>query len=212
MLIETKVESPVSLSYFASRRAVGWIALGLPFALAIPVALRLHELKSSISSYYYTPGAETLFVGSLCAISVFMLTARGYDSKDEMAGMFSALCALGVAFFPTSPDWCKGCTATLHYTFAAMLFSTLAYFCLVLFKMKAKDRPTTPEKKQRNQVYTVSGVVILVSMVLIGLSKIFNVQYVVCKSLHPTFLFESTALIAFGIAWLVKGEAFLKDT
>jgi hypothetical protein len=26
-----------------------------------------------------------------------------------------------------------------------------------------------------------------------------------------TFCFETTALFAFGIAWLVKGETFLKD-
>lgn len=210
MLIKTKVENPVALSYSASRRAVGWIALGLPFALAIPVELRLHELQGSISSYYYIPGAETLFVGSLCAISVFMLTARGYDSKDEIAGMFSALCALGVAFFPTSPDWCKGCTATTHYTFAALLFATLAYFCLELFKMTTKGRAMTPEKRQRNWVYTICGCLIIASMVSIGVSKLCHLQYYVWK-FPSTFFFESTALVAFGIAWLVKGEAFLKD-
>jgi hypothetical protein len=30
-------------------------------------------------------------------------------------------------------------------------------------------------------------------------------------SLYSTFCFESTSLIAFGIAWLIKGETFLKD-
>ncbi len=209
MLIAPQAKDPIVLSYLAFRKAVGGIALGLPFALAIPVAVQCHELKNSISSYYYT-GTQILFIGSLCAISVFLLSARGYDRKDEIAGMFSAMCALGVAFFPTTPDWCKECTATTHYTFAALLFSTLAYFCLVLFKMTAADRVLTPEKRQRNLVYTVCGLVIIASMVSIGVTKIFHLQYSIWK-FPPNFFFESTALIAFGIAWLVKGEAFLKD-
>lgn len=219
----------VALSYFASRRAVGWIALLLPFALAIPVAIRLHVLESSISGYYYT-GARTLFVGSLCAISMFMLSARGYDCRDEIAGMLSALFALGVAFFPTAPDGCEelrktssacascfkelqqSCGSGVHYTFAALLFSTLAFFCLVLFKMTRPDGEMTPQKKQRNVVYTVCGWVIVASMALIfTASKILHIQYLVWEGLQPTLLFESTALIAFGTAWLVKGEFVLKD-
>jgi hypothetical protein len=33
----------------------------------------------------------------------------------------------------------------------------------------------------------------------------------VVGNLGPVFCFETTALIAFGIAWLTKGETFLKD-
>jgi hypothetical protein len=126
MLIAPKAKNPIVLSYLALRRAVGSVALGLPFALAIPWwVLKNHIIQSSISGYYYT-GMRNLFVGSLCAISMFMLCSRGYDLKDEVAGMFSAFCALGVAFFPTAPDF--GSTerqydiGTAHYVFAALLF------------------------------------------------------------------------------------------
>jgi hypothetical protein len=78
--------------------------MALPFVLAIPRwFLRDHVLASSISSYYYT-GMRNLFVGSLCAFSMFMLCCRGYDKKDEIAGILSSMFALGVAFFRTSPD------------------------------------------------------------------------------------------------------------
>jgi hypothetical protein len=214
MLTAPKAKDPVVLSYLALRKAVGGVALGLPFALAIPWWLfRDHIIESSISSYYYT-GMRNLFVGSLCAISMFMLCCRGYDRKDEIAGVLSSFCALGVAFFPTEPD--RGVTphqhniAIAHYIFAAILFSILAYFCLVLFKMTAENKTVTTEKLQRNRVYTGCGYVIIASMLLIALLKLFKLEHLV-GSFYSTFCFESTSLIAFGIAWLIKGETFLKD-
>jgi hypothetical protein len=35
---------------------------------------------------------------------MFMVCFREYDRKDEIAGTFSGLCALGVTFSPTAPD------------------------------------------------------------------------------------------------------------
>jgi hypothetical protein len=214
MLIAPQPKDPIVLSYLALRKAVGAVALALPFVLAIPWwVLRQHMIESSISSYYYT-GMRNLFVGSLCAIAMFMLSCRGFDWKDELAGIFSSLCALGVAFFPTTPDGCatplQQHIGTVHYTFAALLFSTLAYFCLVLFKMTAGDKPMTRKKIQRNRVYTVSGIVIIASVGLIVVSKILKIKYLV-GDVGSVFTFETTALLAFGTAWLIKGETFLKD-
>jgi hypothetical protein len=214
MFTAPKAKDPVVLSYLALRKAVGGVALSLPFVLAIPWwFVRDHVIASSISGYYYT-GMRNVFVGSLCAISMFMLCCRGYDRKDEFAGYFSSICALGVAFFPTTPD----CFPTqrqhqigaAHYTFALLLFSTLTYFCLVLFKMTAKDKAVTDKKLQRNLVYTVCGWVIIASMLLIVVLKTLGIKHLL-GSFGPVFCFETTSLIAFGIAWLTKGETFLKD-
>ena len=215
MLIAPRAKNPIVLSYLALRRAVGAVALALPFVLALPWwVLRDHIIESSISGYYYT-GMRNILVGSLCAIAMFMFCCRGYDRKDEIAGILSSIFALGVAFFPNSPD--TGATplqiqvGIAHYVFAAMLFLTLAYFCLVLFKMTAADKSLTPQKRQRNVVYTLCGWVILVSIGLIVLLKsILGVRHLF-GSVGPVLCFETTSMIAFGIAWLVKGETFLKD-
>ena len=209
-----RANDEIVFSYLALRRAVGIVALGLPFAVSIPVWLfGDHLVETSISGYYYT-GARNLFVGSLCAIGMFRLCCRGYDWKDEVAGIFSAVCALGVAFFPTAPDGYATPRQTrigiAHYTFALLLFLTLACFCLLLFK-KSSGVGMTRKKVQRNLVYTISGFAILASLALIVVFKIFIKHTYLVGNIGTVFVFETTSLLAFGIAWLIKGETFLKD-
>ncbi len=187
MLLAPRAQDPIVLSYLALRKAVGAVALGLPFALSIPLwILRHHIIQSSISGYYYT-GMRNLFVGS----------------------------TLGVAFFPTPPD--SGATprqshiGIAHYIFALLLFSTLAYFCLVLFKMSAANKTMTRKKVQRNRAYTICGYVIIASISLIAILKLLlKIDHLV-GNVGTVFFFETTALLAFGTAWLIKGETFLKD-
>jgi hypothetical protein len=128
--------------------------------------------------------------------------------------MFASFCALGVAFFPTTPDHSptkrQSEIGTVHYVFAALLFLTLAYFCLILFRKTADPEAMTRKKQQRNQVYTICGFAILTSILFIVVSKIPTIKHRV-EHLNPVFWFETSALVAFGIAWLVKGETFLKD-
>jgi hypothetical protein len=216
MNIAPTAKDPEVLSYKALRKAVGWVALGLPFALVIPWWLfGNHMLPTSISGYYYT-GMRNLFVGSLCAIALFNLSCRGYDWKDVAAGIFSAICALGVAFFPTTPTCCAAPTphqegiGAAHLVFASLLFLTLAYFCLKLFTMTAQGTALTRKKLQRNRVYISCGWAIIASIALIALFKMVGRTYIFGQ-IGAMFCFETTALLAFGIAWLVKGETVLKD-
>jgi len=207
-------KNPLVLSYLTLRKAVGLVALALPYTMAIPWALLRHTIQTSISAYYYT-GMRNLFVGFLCAIGMFMLCTRGYDKCDEVAGIFSAICAIGVALFPTSPDSCAThrqlVVGEIHYAFAGALFLTLAFFCLVLFRMSAEHHVVTRQKIQRNRVYATCGVVILLSLAALPLATIvFHVRYIFCD-VAPGILFETTSLLAFGVAWLVKGETILKD-
>jgi hypothetical protein len=98
----------------------------------------------------------------------------------------------------------------VHLTFAAALFVTLAVFCLVLFRMSATDRAMTRRKVLRNKVYFVCGWVIIASLAMIVVFAMLH-RDDLFGALGATFCFESTALFAFGVAWLVKGETFVKD-
>ena len=201
-------QDPRDLSYLTLRKAVGIVALLLPFAVTIPWAIIHHTVLTSISIYYYT-GMRNLFVGSLCAIAMFLLCTRGYDRSDEVADIFAGLCAAGVAFFPTAPDTLPSerqlLIGKIHYSFAALLFLTLASFCFFLFTMSAQGRVVTPRKIQRNRVYIGCGIAIIASLALLAILTL------ILHKPHAGIVFETTSLLAFGTAWLVKGEAILKD-
>jgi len=159
-------------SYLFLRRAIGLIGIALPVVLIVGKLLVDGDLLDSISGYYYSD-LRDVYVGSMCAIGVFLLSYRGYGPTDDIIGNIAAFAAIGVALFPTTPDDHPTRTdqiiGGLHITFAAVFFLMLAFFCLVLFPKTDKAHPTQ-RKIQRNRAY-----------------------------------------LAYGVAWLTKGEAILRD-
>jgi hypothetical protein len=203
------------LSYLTLRKAVGIIGLLLPFVLAFgKFLLQGGGIEPSISCYVHTY-VGSVFVGSLCAIGVFLLSTRGYDRRDEIAGRLACVFAVAVVLFPTSPcpdfPHHQKLISSIHWSCAALLFLTLAYFCFALFTLTDPDRSPTQQKLQRNTVYRVCGWVILVSIALIGIVNLVPTMRNSLDSISPEFWLESVAVVAFGAAWLVKGEAILKD-
>jgi hypothetical protein len=203
-------KDPMVLSYLGLRRAVGIIGCYLPFVLIFgKLLLQSRGLEGSISSYYYTMMGD-VFVGSMCAIGIFLMSCRGYDRRDTIAGHLACIFAVGVALFPTAPETGATPRATIiggvHLICATLLFLTLAYFCLALFTQTSKENPTE-QKIQRNRVYVVCGSIILLCIGTIAVCKLRGLW----EAMKPTLWLESAAILAFGVAWLTKGEAILKD-
>ena len=203
------------ISYLGLRKAVGIIGTALPFVLAFgKVLLEGPGIQSSVSHYYYTEMRGVL-VGSLCAIATFLMSYRGYERKDDIAGDLACGFAIGVALFPTTPE----ANATprdeivgaLHLISAGGFFLTLAFFSLALFRKTDPTKTPTRQKLQRNTVYTVCGYAILACLVLIVIVALVPDDSLV-KRLDPVFWLEAAAIVAFGISWLTKGEAILKDS
>jgi len=202
------------LSYLGLRKAVGIIGTALPFVLALgKILLEGPGIQSSISSYYHT-GMRDVFVGSLCAIAVFLISYHGYEQKDDIAGDLACVFALGVALFPTTPEINvtprDKFVGALHLLSAASFFLTLAFFSLVLFRKTDPTKAPTRKKLQRNTIYTVCGYTILACIVLSVIAGLVSSDSPV-QRLHPVFWLESVAVVAFGVSWLTKGEAILKD-
>jgi hypothetical protein len=211
------------ISYLGLRKAIGILGVALPFVLAFgQILLRalgiqssLHSpiIENSVSSYYYTD-MRNIFVGSMCAIGVFLMSYRGYDRRDARAGRFAFVCAIGVALFPTSPlpdatpD--QRVIGGVHLTFAALLFLTLAYVSLMLFTETDPNKAPTPQKLKRNVVYQISGYIMLACIALIVVAALPPIKAMV-EQFSPRFWLEAIAIVAFGVSWLTKGEAILKD-
>ncbi|MDR3738508.1 MAG: zinc finger protein [Terracidiphilus sp.] len=215
---------PAVLSYYALCKTVGIIALSLPFALAggtillaqMGPAHRLPQplLQRSISDYYYTPLGNVL-VGSLFAIATILICSRGYELADEIAGLIAGFATLGVAVFPqVNPRGFYTETQVrvgfVHTAFAAAMFLALAYFCLVLFRRSTPGVRPTKRKRQRNRLYAVCGVVIMLCNIVMAAQTI-PVVFWRMDPYRPLLVSEALALAAFGVAWLTKGKGLLKD-
>jgi hypothetical protein len=216
-LNETSNTQHLVRSYLFFRKCVGIIGIALPIVLIIGTMIleRRLEISDSISAYYYSV-MRNIFVGSLCAIAIFLICYR-YEHLDDFVSTVAGASAIGVALFPTAPD--VGATeqqmmiGTWHYIFAVCFFGTLAIFALWIFRKK-DQKNLTPEKLQRNKVYLFCGIAIVACLVLIFLvHNLFLPGNPWLQPLHPVLYLETLAIWAFAIAWFVKGETLgiLKD-
>lgn len=212
-------DSLLSLSYINLRRVIGFIGIFTPFVLLMGnlsigyLFLEDFQAAYSISGYYHTIMRD-VFVGSLCTVGVFLMSYRGYAKIDDVMSSFACVCAIGIALFPAAPILNPTATQItlgyVHYVFAAAFFLTLVYFALVLFRKTNPDKPMTAQKRQRNSIYSVCGYGMLVCMVLLVINAIFWEDAPI-KNLAPVFWLETFTLVFFGVSWLIKGEAILKD-
>lgn len=173
------------ISHLELRRIVGSIGLTLPVTLYL-----LAGWQPSLSAYYRTDGRDA-FVSALCVIGAFLFAYRGYDRRDRTAGIIAGVAITLVALVPFDGRW-----ALLHLASAAVFFLAAAYFSLVLFVLSGPN--ITRAKLHRNRVYRVCGWSIIAA--LIGAAAGLSLYW--C---------EIVGLVAFGVAWGVKGEAILKD-
>jgi hypothetical protein len=208
-------------SFLALRKAVGWIAMALPFVL---LALHRGPSLTSISQSYYRD-VNALFVGFLCAIGVFLLFYRGYDGRDRIASFIAGACAIVVSQVPCG----SGCRAPalpvatlwqwqdayprlltgVHFGAAAVMFGALACFCFFLFPETDKRGHEGDRKILRNRIYRACGTVILATMAVKALDALVS-HFRGSGFLWDvgTFCVEATMILAFGISWAVKGESF----
>ncbi len=233
-VLSSDAVSSDALSYAYLRKVVGTIGTALPVILLVGLVVisRPTVWPASISAYYYT-AMSGVFVGSLCAIGVFLLSYRDYGRTDDIASTLACLFVLGVALFPTSPasptqggvyawvghEW----IGRLHIVCATLFFMTMAYFCLYLFPKMGKE--PTKEKMRRNRVYLMCGIVIVGCIALLFLNAFIplldvsalqlwlksHAEWVLVLAGCRVYLLESIAVMAFGFSWLVKGGALLAD-
>jgi hypothetical protein len=194
-------------SYLFLRRFIGILGVALPVVVALGVLAMSGSLLTSISASYHT-GMRNWFVGSLCAIGVFLIFYRGSGLTDDILSWIGGLAAIGVALVPTRPaenptqaDFTVG---YVHIGLSAGFFLALAVFCFRFTGIDPGAQPDPEKKKFRNKIYVSCGVVILVCLLLIGLFGWVLRDW--AAPAHPVLWLEALAILAFGWSWFIKGR------
>ncbi|MBN1397269.1 MAG: DUF998 domain-containing protein [Bacteroidetes bacterium] len=208
------------VSFLTMRRLIGVLGISLPIIVVIGGFLQSGSvLQGSISGYYYT-NMRDFFVGLLCVVSLFLMSYRGYEEIDDLIGNLSGIFALGVVVFPTSM-YCDqvvkvgifllddNISEYIHLTFGALFFFSLSFNSIFLFTRRHPG-VLGREKRRRNLIYRLCGIVMILSILCIAICTLFLRDTYISK-FYPVLIFESIALFAFGISWLVKGHTLFKD-
>lgn len=207
-------------AYVYQRRAIGVIGTALPFVLIIghaflravllgPPAWRGWDLQRSMSDYYHT-NMGNVFVGALCAIGVFLLSYEGDGKADAWAGSFAGICAIGVGLFPTNPPGSGAdIISDFHVGFAVALYFMLAFFSIVLFTRA--ERAATRRVNLRKLLYRICGWWIIGGLLTMGVFYNSPSLRPYIGTYHVALWLESSATVAFGISWLIRGEKIFRD-
>lgn len=204
-------------------QSIGWLSALLPVSMVLGNLIfgGCSCIQDSVSDYYYTITGD-LLVGILSAVALLLISYRGYpgDRSDSILSKTAGILALGVAFFPTNETSADKCAIihlplselrnNLHNILSAVLFLVLSAISLFLFT-KSKGVIVTKQKLHRNRIYRICGIVMLVCIAVLAFYINLRDSMLWLKPYKPVFWLESTALIAFGISWLVKGGLFLRD-
>lgn len=214
-------DNELVISFLTIRKGVGVLGVLLPVILAIGMAVlfNCNDLQPSISHYYYTR-MGSYFTGTLCAVALFLFSYKGYDKDDKIACKLACFFALGVAFLPTEPTGALICTVMrdtpnsawvgyTHFFCAGALFLTFAYISWFLFTKT--DGRITEKKRQRNIIYRVCAVTMVICVALLVIYSTVESLQDQFRDYRPIFWLEALALWAFGWSWLTKGEFILGD-
>ena len=200
---------PRVISYMTLRKAVGYVGISLPFVLAAGNWLIFSgRLQQSVSDYFYT-GMRGVLVGGLCVIGAFLLAHRGDHRWDRLVTNAAGIGAVGVALCPTPPSHPSLKAAIFgycHFAFGAVMFTALAVIALWLFR---EPGPGQGLSQVRDRVYLTCGIVMVAALALTGIASLPLATGL--SGLDPVFWLETTATAAFGVCWLVKGQAILRD-
>ena len=226
------------LSAVGLRKAVGTCGLVLPPLLLIGGWWLDVPVQDNLSSYVHTPMRDVL-VGILAAIAALLFCYHGKDQLENLTANLGSLFAVGLAVCPidagSDPLAQRSLTGWLHSVSGGGFFLVLAIYSLWHFP-SSRTKPAAPapsgrEKgtdfrnskrlahandafgEQRDFIYRVCGIVILLSMLVMGTYlTVFPTRWVAfADKFHALFWLEWAAVWAFAAAWLTKGRSIVAD-
>lgn len=209
-------------AYLFMRAMIGLIGIALPIVLVVGNGIFVHRdpgIRSSLSAYYHS-GMRDVFVGSLWAIAIFLITYKVFQHNlDNTLSTVAGLAALAVALFPTTLPSNSDTSltplqervgevpvATVHYVAAGVFIVALAaisYF----FGVREGNRSQRRDGGRATFSPTFWRWFHWGCAITIGLALLFIAITWLGGWLEANRLLiaEVVVVVAFGVSWLFKG-------
>lgn len=211
-------------SDYRIRKLIGTLGLCLPFILLISKG----ELLASMSHYYYSTLSSLFFIIILSAFALFLISYKGYkkDStseviSDDIITNIGGFAALIVVFVPTCCIDSNSAIIDLicgnenyplfgHKSKAKNVIHLISAAIFILsMGWMSKYKFTRNKDDVNNKLYRICGNIVFISVGFIVLMIILEELKLGKGSWffkYYVFIFETTAVIPFGISWLIKGK------
>jgi hypothetical protein len=214
-------------SYLLMRTIIGFMGITLPILLIVGDNLLDPtpevSVRGSLSGYYYS-GMRDVFVGSVVAIGVFLITYKVFErSLNNLLSVVAGLAAMTVAFLPTSrPDggpkalqvaltpiqerFGEVAVAHVHYAAAAVFILSLA---IISFFFGLQEGRRSPQRVGRQAMlppnfwrwfHWFNALVIVGAVAFMVISR--------SRGMFTTYsllIGQIVAIVAFGLSWITKG-------
>lgn len=211
-------------SDYRIRKLIGTLGLMLPITLP----LSKWDVLASISHYYYDTVSSLIFIIVLSSFGLFLISYKGYKIdktseklSDDFLTNVGGLAALILVIIPTdcsdsmstSIDYiCEngplpllGHTSTLQNT----IHLIAAGIFILCMGWMSRFKFTRGSDVKNHKLYKWCGNTVFISVglivVFILIEKVYDGAFFIKH--YYVYIFETTAVIPFGISWLVKGKA-----
>ena len=147
-----------------------------------------------------------IFVGCLLVIGVFLLAYQGYEkAADERISDTTLLRIAGVsviivALLPTDKIGLESSLrGTIHLLAAGAFLASIGIISWAKF--------SRTRNASLSLIYKVLGAITLIALALMALGKLISVREI-WTNIPSTWIFwlETIAVVAYGVAWLIKGK------
>lgn len=198
--------------YLRIRNLCGLLGIILPWLALFSAGIADHPSEDwwwSLSATYYLSPA---LVGVLVPACIVLISYIGYDTLDNLITSLAGTFGLGIVLFPCKVSWITEGTPVgffqlpvetshiIHVVCSALFFITIAMNSI--FQFTRTKGVFTDRKRIRNIIYRVCGYGMLALLAILAIMRLIKAPG------YFAMIIEIVLLLLFGIAWLVKGQAF----
>jgi hypothetical protein len=202
MTTPNDLQERITSAFFSLRIGSVAASVVLPFALYFGGVIKgtVPKLQPSISDYYWAGDAllRDWFVGTLCAVGVFLYAYRGFSTRENVALNFAGAFAVLTALNPcVCGDPAR--SPSIHGTSAVLFYLTMAFVCIVCAPETLEMSDDEAFKKRFRAYYKAIGVALLLSPVGAVVAS-----FALRAGNQVKFFVETFGLAVFAAYWFVK--------